>query len=97
MDPENWGMARSLTQAMASDGVDFGDQGAVVRRNVSWLMADKAVDSSNIDVDTDADTKTVMLKGTVPTAAQKTTAERIAKAKVSKGYSVHNMLTVAKP
>jgi hypothetical protein len=31
MDPENWGMARTLTQAMASDGVDFGDQGAVDR------------------------------------------------------------------
>ena len=30
-------------------------------------------------------------------AAQKTAAERIARAKVSKGYSVHNMLTVAKP
>jgi osmotically-inducible protein OsmY len=61
------------------------------------LMADKDVDSSHIDVDTEASTKTVMLKGSVPTAAQKTTAERIAKAKVSKGYSVHNMLTVAKP
>jgi osmotically-inducible protein OsmY len=61
------------------------------------LMVDKNVDSSHIDVDTDADTKTVMLKGTVPTAAQKTAAERIARAKVSKGYSVHNMLTVAKP
>jgi osmotically-inducible protein OsmY len=59
------------------------------------LMADKGVDASGIDVDTEAATKTVMLKGTVPTAAQKTTAERIAKAKVSKGYSVHNMLTVA--
>ena len=59
------------------------------------LMADKDVDSSSIDVDTEAATKTVMLKGTVPSAAQKTSAERIARAKVSKGYSVHNMLTVA--
>ena len=61
------------------------------------LMADKNVDASHIDVDTDGGSKTVMLKGTVPTAAQKTSAERIAKDKVSKGYSVHNMLTVAKP
>ncbi len=31
MDPKNWGMARSITQAMASDGVDFTDQNAVDR------------------------------------------------------------------
>jgi hypothetical protein len=31
MDPEKWGMARSLTQAMASEGVDFADQDAVNR------------------------------------------------------------------
>jgi osmotically-inducible protein OsmY len=59
------------------------------------LLAEKGVDASHIDVDTDGATKTLMLKGTVPTAAQKTTAERVAKAKVSKGYTVHNMLTVA--
>jgi hypothetical protein len=31
MDPENWGMARSITQAMASEGVDLADQDAVNR------------------------------------------------------------------
>ena len=31
MDPANWGMARSITQAMASDGVDLDDQDAVDR------------------------------------------------------------------
>jgi hypothetical protein len=31
MDPANWGMARSITQAMASDGVDLADQDAVDR------------------------------------------------------------------
>jgi hypothetical protein len=35
MDPANWGMARSLTQAMAADGVDFSDQAAVDR----WISA----------------------------------------------------------
>ena len=39
-------------------------------------MAAKGIDASHIDVSTDADTKTVTLKGTVPTAAQKTAAER---------------------
>jgi len=35
MDPSNWGMARSFVQAMAADGVDFGDQAAVDR----WIAA----------------------------------------------------------
>ena len=78
--------------AGAGDTVSAAAQTTMVK---AALMADKDVDASGIDVDTEAATKTVMLKGTVPTAAQKTTAERIAKAKVSKGYSVHNMLTVA--
>ena len=59
------------------------------------LMADQTVDASNIDVDTDETTKTVHLKGSVPTAAQKAEAERIAKSKAA-GYTIHNMLTVAK-
>ena len=33
MDPANWGTARSLVQAMAAEGVDISDQGAVDR----WL------------------------------------------------------------
>jgi hyperosmotically inducible periplasmic protein len=59
------------------------------------LMADQTVDASNIDVDTDETTKTVHLKGSVPTAAQKTEAEKIARSKAA-GYTIHNMLTVAK-
>ena len=35
MDPSNWGMARSLVQAMAADGVDIADQAAVDR----WIAA----------------------------------------------------------
>ena len=78
--------------AGAGDTVSAAAQTTMVK---AALMADSGVDSSGIDVDTEAATKTVMLKGSVPTAAQKTTAERIARSKVSKGYSVHNMLTVA--
>jgi hypothetical protein len=33
MDPKNWGMARSITHAMVSDGVDLADQDAVD----SWI------------------------------------------------------------
>ena len=58
------------------------------------LVADGRVDASNINVDTSADTKTVVLKGTVPTAEQKTMAETIAKDQ-AKGYTIKNTLTVA--
>jgi osmotically-inducible protein OsmY len=58
------------------------------------LMADKSVDASHINVDTDADTRTVILRGTVPSAAQKQAAERIAREK-AQGYSVRNELTIS--
>ena len=57
------------------------------------LAADSRVDASNINVDSDHVTKTVTLKGRVPTAAQKTLAEDIAKTKAT-GYAVRNMLVV---
>jgi hyperosmotically inducible protein len=58
------------------------------------LTADTSIDASHIDVDTNGDTRTVTLKGTVPTAAQKAEAERIARDK-AEGYTVVNQLTVA--
>ena len=60
----------------------------------SALIADGRVDASNINVDTSASTKTVVLKGTVPTEQQKTTAEAIARDK-AEGYTITNQLTVA--
>lgn len=57
------------------------------------LTTDSRVDASNINVDTDHTTKTVTLKGRVPTAAQKTIAEQIATDKAT-GYRVVNQLTV---
>jgi osmotically-inducible protein OsmY len=58
------------------------------------LMADKTIDASHIDVDTNAETRTVTLKGTVPSAAQKDAAGRIASDK-AEGYTVRNELTVS--
>lgn len=58
------------------------------------LAADTRVDASNINVDTDHVTKTVSLRGRVPSAAQKTLAEEIAKTKAT-GYTVQNLLVVA--
>jgi hyperosmotically inducible periplasmic protein len=59
------------------------------------LMTDSSIDASKINVDTDDETKTVTLKGTVPSAAQKAAAERVAKAN-AEGYKIRNMLTVAR-
>jgi osmotically-inducible protein OsmY len=60
----------------------------------SALIADGRVDASSINVDTNSSTKTVVLKGTVPTAEQRTTAEAIAHDK-AEGYRIVNQLTVA--
>ena len=56
------------------------------------LIADGRVDASGINVDTSSQTKTVVLKGTVPTAEQKSTAEAIAHDK-AEGYKIVNQLT----
>jgi len=57
------------------------------------LIADGRVDSANINVDTSASTKTVLLKGSVPTAEMRTIAEAIAREQ-AKGYTIDNKLTV---
>jgi osmotically-inducible protein OsmY len=76
----------------AGSAIDAGKQTFDVK---AALMADSTVDASHIDVDTDAATKTVTLKGSVPTAAQKATAEKIARSH-AEGYTVRNRLTVAR-
>ena len=57
------------------------------------LMADGTVDASDINVDTYKETKTVVLKGSVPTALQKDEAGRIA-SREAEGYKVDNQLMV---
>jgi osmotically-inducible protein OsmY len=57
------------------------------------LMADKTVDASDINVDTFGDTRTVVLRGTVPTMEQKKQAEEIAKREAA-GFRIDNQLTV---
>ncbi|MFA5909312.1 MAG: BON domain-containing protein [Vicinamibacterales bacterium] len=59
----------------------------------SALMADRTVDASHINVDTVHETKTVVLKGSVKTAAQRGEAARIAAAEAP-GYRIDNQLTV---
>lgn len=57
------------------------------------LIADKTVDSGAIDVDTFQDKKLVVLRGSVPTEAQKARAEQIARNNAT-GYTVENRLAV---
>jgi len=57
------------------------------------LIADKRVQARGIDVDTDPVTKTIVLKGHVPTESQKTIAGQIASEKAA-GYRVKNELTI---
>jgi osmotically-inducible protein OsmY len=57
------------------------------------IIADKTIDSGAIDVDTYQDKKVVVIRGSVPTQAQKDKAEMIAKDN-AKGYTVDNQLAV---
>jgi osmotically-inducible protein OsmY len=59
----------------------------------SAIIADKTVDSGAIDVDTYQDKKLVVLRGSVPTEAQKAKAEQIARSNAT-GYTVENRLAV---
>jgi osmotically-inducible protein OsmY len=97
-------IAASLTAACANtvQGAEKDAEMAVEKTTAgvntvdvkSALIADGRVDASNINVDTSSSTKTVVLKGSVPTAQQKTTAEAIARDK-AEGYTINNQLTVA--
>jgi hyperosmotically inducible periplasmic protein len=58
------------------------------------ILADKTIDAGAIDVDTYQEKKLVVLRGSVPTEAQKQRAEQIAREN-AKGYTVENRLVVA--
>jgi osmotically-inducible protein OsmY len=57
------------------------------------IIADKTIDSGAIDVDTYQDKKLVVLRGSVPTEAQKQKAGMIAKDNAS-SYTIDNQLAV---
>jgi osmotically-inducible protein OsmY len=59
------------------------------------ILADEEIDAGAIDVDTYADKKLIVLRGSVPTEAQKMKAARIAKEN-AEGYTIDNRLVVAK-
>ena len=90
--------AKEMGEKIKEGAKDVGSEVSASKQTLdvkAALMADKSIDASHIDVDSDAGTRTVSLKGTVPTAAQKAAAERVARNK-AEGYAVRNLLTVAK-
>lgn len=96
---------RAAGDAAATAGRATGDASGTVGSSVgaatqtidvkAALMADKTVDADDINVDTDPDSRTVTLKGHVPTALQKTRAGEIASAQAP-GYKIDNRLEVRK-
>ena len=84
--------AQETRDATRSVGATLDAAAQTLQIKTALIDADN-LDAANIDVDTDAKTKTITLKGHVPTAAQKAQAERIAKEKAPE-YTVRNMLEV---
>jgi osmotically-inducible protein OsmY len=68
--------------------------GAAIHLDVEQaLVRDPAVDASHIDIHVDDETRTIVLSGAVPSAAQKTAARRVA-FHHGHGYAVKNDLAV---
>ena len=75
---------------------DAGDRASAATETADVKLAismDKTVDASDINVDTDAATKVVTLKGTVASAEQRARAEAIA-VREATGFRVVNELVV---
>ena len=75
---------------------DVGDRASAATQTADVKLAismDKTVDASDINVDTNADTKVVTLKGSVASAEQRARAEAIA-VREATGYRVVNDLIV---
>jgi len=94
-------LAGSAACAQTARGVvqDTKENAATVRGGLETvdvktaLIADKSIDAGAIDVDTYQDKKVVVLRGSVPTEAQKQRAEQIARDN-AKGYTIDNKLAV---
>jgi hypothetical protein len=86
--------ASEATAAATRAAADAAQAGAQTVNVKTALLADTRVTAKGIDVDTDLATRTVVLKGHVPSQEQKTIAEQIAVER-SSGYHVRNELTVS--
>jgi hypothetical protein len=84
--------ANEAKDATRSVGATLDAAAQTMQIKTALIDADN-LDANDINVDTNGTTKTVTLSGHVPTAAQKTAAERIAREKAPE-YRIVNNLTV---
>ena len=94
--PEQRPEAADRPPAAEAPKPDVGDRTAAATETADVKLAismDKTVDASDINVDTDAATKVVTLKGTVASAEQRARAEAIA-VREATGFRVVNDLVV---
>jgi hyperosmotically inducible periplasmic protein len=85
-------VANETKDTAHSVGATLDAAAQTMQIKTAFIDADN-LDANNIDVDTDGATKTVTLKGHVPTAAQKAAAARIAKEKAP-DYRIVNDIVV---
>ncbi len=84
--------AEATSEAAASVGASMDAAGETADVKMA-LMADTTVSAADVNVDTNKDTKTVTLNGSVKSEVQKARAEAIAKEKAP-GYTVVNNLMI---
>lgn len=84
-------VAQETKDATRSVGATLDAAAQTMQIKTALIDADN-LDANDIDVDTNGATKTVTLKGHVPTAAQKAAAERIAKEKAPDYRVVNNIV-----
>ena len=83
-------VAEESKEATQSVGATLDAAAQTMQIKTALIDADN-LDANDIDVDTNASTKTVTLNGHVPTASQKAAAERIAKEKAPDYRVVNNI------
>jgi hyperosmotically inducible periplasmic protein len=85
--------ATQATSAAARTATVAAEAAAQTVNVKTALLTDKRVAAKGIDVDTDGTTRTVTLRGRVPSDDQRAIAEQIAIER-SSGYRVRNELTI---
>jgi osmotically-inducible protein OsmY len=89
--------SQDAAEKIGEKAKEVGSEVAAAKQTLdikATLMVDNSIDASHIDVDTDAESRTVTLRGTVPTSGQKATVEKIAREK-AEGYKLRSLLMVA--
>jgi osmotically-inducible protein OsmY len=90
--------AKEVGDKVKSGAKEVASEAGAAKQTVdvkAHLLAAKNIDASRIDVETDSRSKTVTLTGQVPTAEQRSAAERLAHESAG-GYKVRNLLSVGK-